>query len=520
MSFRFQFRRGTAAERDAANPVLAAGEPAVVLDSGQPAELVLGDGVTEMADLRRAVWGDDARLAAAATATQPGDLGTAAAADAEDFATAEQGAKADTAVQPVAVAALSALSTRLSEASPRPVAIQILGDSTGNESTEWPAIVAQYLADQNPEYTVMSILWNDADQEYSTPDNIQIGTAGIQYATASSAAQRTRYMARGTFPHITGPMDIRVKLAADTWTTSAAILGREAGSGQRSWWCDLTPSGIPRFIVSTDGTNLTTLAHSTPVPFAAGETGWLRFVYNPDSGGSKTLQTYTSTDGHTWTPLGPLVTNAGVGVPFDANAGIDVGGRGGWASLLGKYYEVQVRDGVDGPNSVPNLIGSWPLKAAAAAGMQLTGAPVLTIVNGSHPGAGVAYFTIARLDKMTPDYGQAVAFLSISHNDGDLIGSAWLDPYDQIRSDVTIRLPAVAPVLLTQNPGNGATNQDTHAARREQLITYAAKHRLDLIDTFKAFTDDPRGIPALMADTVHPNAAGSQLWADTIAAAL
>jgi len=82
VSFRFQFRRGTAAERDAANPVLAAGEPAVVLDSGQPAELVLGDGVTEMADLRRAVWGDDARLAAAATAVQPADL-TAYATDAE-----------------------------------------------------------------------------------------------------------------------------------------------------------------------------------------------------------------------------------------------------------------------------------------------------------------------------------------------------------------------------------------------------------------------------------------------------
>jgi len=53
---------------------LAAGEPAVVLDSGQPAELVLGDGVTAMADLRRAVWGDDARLAAADTAVQPADL--------------------------------------------------------------------------------------------------------------------------------------------------------------------------------------------------------------------------------------------------------------------------------------------------------------------------------------------------------------------------------------------------------------------------------------------------------------
>ena len=74
MSFRFQFRRGTTAERDASNPILAAGEPAVVLDSGQPAELVLGDGVTAMADLRAAVWDDDARLALADTAVQPADL--------------------------------------------------------------------------------------------------------------------------------------------------------------------------------------------------------------------------------------------------------------------------------------------------------------------------------------------------------------------------------------------------------------------------------------------------------------
>jgi len=56
---------------------LAAGEPAVVLDSGQPAELVLGDGVTAMTDLRRAVWGDDARLAAV-----DAEAATRAAADA------------------------------------------------------------------------------------------------------------------------------------------------------------------------------------------------------------------------------------------------------------------------------------------------------------------------------------------------------------------------------------------------------------------------------------------------------
>ena len=94
MSFRFQFRRGTTAERNASNPILAAGEPAVVLDSGQPAELVLGDGVTAMADLRAAVWDDDARLADDRdptahehTLADVTDAGTAAAADVGDFAT-------------------------------------------------------------------------------------------------------------------------------------------------------------------------------------------------------------------------------------------------------------------------------------------------------------------------------------------------------------------------------------------------------------------------------------------------
>jgi lysophospholipase L1-like esterase len=95
VSFRFQFRRGTTAERDAANPVLAAGEPAVVLDSGQPAELVLGDGVSAMADLRTVVWDDDVRLADAETAVQPADLGTAAVANVADLATAAQGAAAE-----------------------------------------------------------------------------------------------------------------------------------------------------------------------------------------------------------------------------------------------------------------------------------------------------------------------------------------------------------------------------------------------------------------------------------------
>ncbi|NCC41812.1 MAG: hypothetical protein EOM21_20840, partial [Gammaproteobacteria bacterium] len=45
----------------------------------------------------------NADLALARSAIQPADIGTAAAAAATDFATAAQGAKADTALQPAAI---------------------------------------------------------------------------------------------------------------------------------------------------------------------------------------------------------------------------------------------------------------------------------------------------------------------------------------------------------------------------------------------------------------------------------
>jgi len=55
-----------------------------------------------MADFNSAYTGAqiDAAIAEAQTAVQPGDLGTAAAADTGDFATSAQGGLADTAVQP------------------------------------------------------------------------------------------------------------------------------------------------------------------------------------------------------------------------------------------------------------------------------------------------------------------------------------------------------------------------------------------------------------------------------------
>ena len=89
MAVKIQLRRGTAAQWTAANPILAAGEVGLELDTDKRK---IGDGVTAWADLAYDVSADD--LAGKADIS---DLGTAAAADVSEFATAEQGGKADSA---------------------------------------------------------------------------------------------------------------------------------------------------------------------------------------------------------------------------------------------------------------------------------------------------------------------------------------------------------------------------------------------------------------------------------------
>jgi len=54
--------------------------------------------------------------------------------------------------------------------------LAVLGDSTGNETTEWVYGLTTWIAQQFPAYTVTYRLWNDAGQAYDSPVTIQTGT--------------------------------------------------------------------------------------------------------------------------------------------------------------------------------------------------------------------------------------------------------------------------------------------------------------------------------------------------------
>ena len=504
MSFRFQFRRGTAAERDAANPVLAAGEPAVVLDSGQPAELVLGDGVTAMADLRRAVWGDDARLALAGTAVQPAALAAAAAL----------------------VPAFDALTVALTDAT-RPCAVQVLGDSTGDGTTDWPYRVAQSLAARYPGHSVVHRLWNDTTQDFDAPTVIQTGTAGVRYMDLTSG-RFPRRLPTAAAPHLTGAIDVRVDLQAADWTPansfgSTILVSEGGGAGNWGWYFSVNTAGYLQFVGSTNGTALDVIMTANATTgLVDGTRSWVRAVFNPNDGsGNRTAKFYKSTDGITWTQIGTTVTTAGTVVLSDRLAVGSIpayllGGVGAATNVTAlKFYEVDIRNGADGPSIVPRLPDLW---ASYGAGTPhpFVGAPVLTFVNGSRSGASIDYLNDAtRRLRLTPDYGAVVTLLSSSHNETTYIGRAWRARYAQWVTDVLART-GTGIAAMTQNPETSdATYSLEHARRRCELLSFGPALGIDVIDTWQDFLD--AGWPGtLMADDVHPNATGSDVWRDVI----
>lgn len=421
------------------------------------------------------------------------------------------------------VSAFAALKAALKDGQ-RSCAVQVLSDSTADGTSDWPHEFAELLAANYPAWTVHYMPWSDATQSYAATEVIQTGTDGVRYLDPTTGTD-TRRLAASQSPHIAGVIDVRVKLTMDNWTTPASsmnICGRAPGAPSRSWYFRISTSGILSFVYSTEGTNVVTRSAVTTLGLANGATSWIRAVFTPDDGaGNNTTSFWKSPDGIAWTQVGTTVTAAGAVTLFNPAAGTyECGGLQG-VSVAIKTHEIQIRDGLNGPNVVPAMPDLWPPYDNDA--VTATGAPVLTIVNGSTAGAGFAYLSdISRLPKLTPDYGQLVCFSSVGHNEIIKAGREWTVAYEAFR--VAIQARTDAPIIvLTQNPETVVSNYwFDHASRRLTLIGWARQKGIDCIDTFQSFLDYGGGggaWSALMSDDVHPNATGQALWAATVAAA-
>jgi hypothetical protein len=406
------------------------------------------------------------------------------------------------------------------DAGVRSCALQVMSDSTANDTTDWPYLLAQKVAADYPNWTVRWQTWVVTNQRFGTPTIIQTGTAGDLYLDGSTGANALR-LDSSVSPYISSALDVQVKLRLVDWDVQQNLVAKSGAAGQRGWIFQMTTTGTgrPSFTYSTDGTTQVTAACNTTPPQAAGTDVWLRVTYQGNDGaGNTVVKFYTATDGMTWTQLGSTVTTVGATTLFNnSSTGISLGGN--TATLAGsRFYEIRVRDGIDGPNKVPALPDLWPPISTPDANARAVGAPVFTVINGGKAGGDIAYLIDStRLPKLMPNFGQAVIFLSQSHNMGTQLGDQWYNTYKNFADTVQPIRPGVPMIVLNENPEKGtATNKEWHAQRARELPAIARRLSYGFIDTFQMFTDEPTYQSSMMADDVHPNATGSDLWATLI----
>jgi len=410
------------------------------------------------------------------------------------------------------------------------VAVGLVGDSTGDAVDEWFYLFGQYLATTNPAYTAKHRAWSDSTQKLAAPTTYQTGTGGVQRAVVMAPSGITGGVGFAG-PNVITDLDVAIYCKPGTWRSGTqTFVSKFSTSGtDRSFRFQINSTGNLVFDWTADGTTIQTAANSgTTVPFADGTAGWVRVVLDVDNGtGGHAIMFYTSTDGLTWTQLGSTVTRTGTTTSvFASTYAYELGVRSGGSEPLygARIYEVEIRDGIDGPTIAPRLATLWN-RGVGTGVPTIEGAPVLTMVNGSMPGAATSYLNDpVRYKRMTPDYGQAVVFFSDSHNEQNTVGQAWITLLSSWVTNVLGRLPMAAPVLLTQNPRYSPTTFiDSHAKRRRQTIGWARQKGYSVIDTYQAFLDDGRGAALINIDGIHPTQVpngGQAVWLNAIKAPL
>jgi hypothetical protein len=152
---------------------------------------------------------------------------------------------------------------------------------------------------------------------------------------------------------ITGDLDIRVKVAPNSWTPTTAnyvVTKWGAAASQRSYTFGINTNGTLVFQWSNNGTGSTTINSTAETGFAIGETKWIRIAFDVDNGASgNDIRFFTSSDGTTWTQLGTTITTAGVASIFAGTAALEVGAFNiGTLTTLGKIFRAQVLSGIGG----------------------------------------------------------------------------------------------------------------------------------------------------------------------------
>ena len=144
-----------------------------------------------------------------------------------------------------------------------------------------------------------------------------------------------------------------------------------------------------------------------------------------------------------------------------------------------------------------------------------TGPPV-TVWNASAPGEPAQY-SLEWYPQMGPEQVD-LTFINHSHNQ---TGQVLLGVADLVDTAYANTAPGGGVAAILQNPRNDAPAQEgRQMVERLREIYSDPEYGVVTVDVFSAFSSSDDFAALLEPDGAHPNPRGSQLWADTVMAAL
>lgn len=447
---------------------------------------------------------------------------------------------------------------RVMKAGKLPHGITVLGDSTGNDDNEWVNLFVTWLKGKFPEYTVEQRLWSDARQAHDPPVLRQTGAAGLRrYVSSGASTDRTFVVADSVANSIVGDMtvDFQVKFTALPASAFSVCSKRDGGAGHVSWRFELNTSGTLTLYWSADGTNEIIKSSTVSITSAMYQNVyWYRVKLDVDNGATQNeVKFYTSPDATTWTQLGATVTTAAVTSVFDSDSNVIFNGRGGAQTVLPgmEFWNMRLYSGITDSTMAPvvdiNTAQYYPTATGVAGSFKgmavgetvtgftsstgtFTGAPVLTIYNGSHPGAAFSYLNAssARRAAMAP-YVSDLVFVSDGLNEGtDVVN--YPTTYGSYITSIRALMPRAGFVCVAQSPRlSSHAEYEAHNLRMAMVPNIAMVNSAMCANVFEAINNTGEPDLYISSDGTHPTstaskdsdgtlAAGFQLWADTVIA--
>lgn len=191
----------------------------------------------------------------------------------------------------------------------------------------------------------------------NTPIRYGYDGVGSVWAVATGAATSYLSTPSSASYNITGDMDVRAEIAAESWTAGVVTIANryDTTTNNRGWSLQTTASGIPELYWSVDGTIVSFATANNYLPAHAGQRIALRATLDvANAAGVWEVRFYTALTvdaaDDDWTLLGdPVVGGASTSV-FDPARQIEFGARSTSANpgVNGRLYRFQLRGAIGG----------------------------------------------------------------------------------------------------------------------------------------------------------------------------